>query len=100
MSALYTDDGILRLAFTVDQTKYIFSHFYGVTATEDHSKDHAIGMVGLNGERVPVFRGEEHFFADEMFGNVRIYAAVFTDCAEEEVFSFFEIVPTSEAFNE
>ena len=25
-------------------------------------------MVGLNGERVTVFRGKEHFFADEMFG--------------------------------
>lgn len=99
-TALYTDEGILRLAFTVDQTKYVFSHFYGVTSTADHSQDHAIGTVDLGGERVTVFSGEEYFFADEMFGNTRIYAAVFTDCAEEDIFSFFEIVPTSEAFNE
>ena len=97
-TALYTDEGILRLAFTVGQTKYVFSHFYGITSTADHGKDRALGTVALGGATVAVFSGEDHVFADEVFGNTRIYIAAFTDCAEEDVFSAFEIVPTSEAF--
>lgn len=99
-TALYTDEGILRLAFTVGQTKYVFSHFYGVTSTADHSNDRVVGTVALGEETVAVFRGEEHLFTEKVFGNTCIYIAVFADSAEEDVFSAFEIVPTSEAFNE
>ena len=99
-TALYTNDGILRFAFTVGQTKYVLSHFYGVTSTADHSQDRAIGTAVLGGATVIVFSGEDHFFADEVFGNTRIYIAAFTDCADEDIFSVFEIIPTSEAFND
>ena len=98
-TALYTDDGVLRLAFTIGQTKYVFSHFYGVTAIADHSEEHVVGTFTLGEKTILVFRGEDHFFADEVFGNTRIYIAAFTDYAEEDIFSDFEFVPTSEAFN-
>ena len=98
-SALYTDDGngILRLSFTVGQTQYVFSHFYGMTSTEDHGQDSVIGETMLGEIAVPVFIGENHVFVDAVFGNTRIYAAAFTDHADG-LFSEFEIVPTSDAF--
>ena len=98
-SALYTEDGngILRLSFTVGQTQYVFSHFYGVTSIEEHAKETEIGKAMLGEASVSVFEEEDHFFADTVFGNTHIYAAVFTDHADG-LFSEFEVVPTADAF--
>ena len=100
-TALYTDDGegVLRLSFTVGETQYVFSHFYGVTSAEEHGGESLVGEYALGESAVPVFSAGEYFFFDILVGDTRIYAAAFTDSAED-IFSEFEIVSTSEAFAE